>query len=270
MKFYVHYEIGEPEFTLPITVNPSTEERCVSDIKSEFISAYNSRFSDNTLDPELYSLSLSKHKVLSGSDLIVSVVKPNTDVYVILRKSDSKTGKTGHPEVEESKKNPSKQSAGISTSSRGVSNNSVQSNSSPAQRPSAAPKPAAVETKPKWTRPKPMDLTVPPQVTKVWLQSRIIFQTCTDLTIRFLSWQWVKDSLRLASQVKAKGSLRQVHPRCMCFSTLIFHAADRPGARHALCGEQSSACMPRQNMMTRAHRPRFFLGRRRAMPGGRS
>ena len=228
MKFYVHYEIGEPEFTLPITVNPSTEERCVSDIKSEFISAYNSRFGNNTLEPELYSLSLSKHKVLSGSDLIVSVVKPNTDVYVILRKSDSKTGKTGHPEVEESKKILSRQSAGNSTSSRGVSNTSVQSNSSPAQRPSAVPKPAAVETKPKWTRPKPIDLTVPPQVTKVWLQSRIMFQTCTvtEVTIRFRSWQWVKDSLRLASQVKAKGSLRQVHPRSTCFSPPVFHATD--------------------------------------------
>jgi hypothetical protein len=170
MKFYVHYEIGEPEFTLPITVNPSTEDRCVSDIKSEFISAYNSRFSNNPLDPESHSLSLSKHKVLSGSDLIVSVVKPNTDIYVILRKGDCKTGKIGDLNADEPRKHVSKQSAGISTSSRGVSNTSVQSSTAPATRSSAAPKAAAVESKPKWTRPKPIDLTVPPQVTEVWIQ----------------------------------------------------------------------------------------------------
>ena len=169
MKFYVHYEIGEPEFTLPITVNPSTEDRCVSDIKSEFMSAYNSRFSNNKLDPESYSLSLSKHKVLSGGDLIASVVKPNTDVYVILRKSDSKTGKIGELNLGEPKNSSSsKISAAHSSSSRGVSNSAVQS---PAPRSSTAPPKTAVETKPKWTRPKPIDLTVPPQVTEVSILS---------------------------------------------------------------------------------------------------
>ena len=170
MKFYVHYEIGEPEFTLPITVNPSTEERCVSDIKSEFMSAYNSRFSNNKLDPDSYSLSLSKHKVLSGGDPIVSVVKPNSDVYVILRKSDSRTGKPGDPSTEDSKKSASKQSAVHASSSRGASNSSVQSIASSAPRSSPAQK-TAVETKPKWTRPKPIDLTVPPQVVEVWMLS---------------------------------------------------------------------------------------------------
>jgi hypothetical protein len=173
MKFYVHYEIGEPEFTLPITVNPSTEDRCVSDIKSEFMSAYNNRFSNNKLDPDLYSLSLSKHKVLSGGDLIVSVVKPNSDVYVILRKGDLRTGKSGDLNAEESKNSTSKQSAANSSQSRGASNSSVQPNASPAPRSSPAQK-TVVETKPKWTRPKPVNLTVPPQVTEV----SIIHQIC--------------------------------------------------------------------------------------------
>jgi hypothetical protein len=166
MKFYVHYEIGEPEFTLPITVNPSSDDRCVSDIKSEFMGAYNSRFSNNKLDPDLYSLSLSKHKVLSGGDLIVSVVKPNSDVYVILRKGDIKAGKSGGLNPEESKNSASNQSAAHSSLSRVGSNSSEQSKASFAPNSSAAQK-AVVETKPKWTRPKPVNLTVPPQVIEV-------------------------------------------------------------------------------------------------------
>ena len=172
MKFYIHYELGEPEYTLPITVDPSSESRTVNDIKVEFINAYNARFGRNQLDAESHSLSLSKHKTLAGADQIVSVVKPNSDVYMVARKAESKQAKC---EAAAEPKVTSTETSDQRISARTVHNPSVstqvkstlqQSNPTPKQ---AAPEQKASpnESRSKWTRPKPINLCVPPQVTQV-------------------------------------------------------------------------------------------------------
>jgi hypothetical protein len=43
MKFYIHYEVTEPEFTLPVLVE-ANDGRTIGDVKAQFVEAYNSRY----------------------------------------------------------------------------------------------------------------------------------------------------------------------------------------------------------------------------------
>ena len=42
MKIYVHYEVSEPEFTLPINLE-GNDGRTIGDLKVQFVDTYNSR-----------------------------------------------------------------------------------------------------------------------------------------------------------------------------------------------------------------------------------
>lgn len=169
MKFYIHYELGDPEFTLPVSVD-SSSEKTVADIKSDFIAAYNSRFPSNQLDQESYSLSLSKHKLLGGNDGIVSVVKPNSDVYLIARKADSKPKKGEAVKIasEAEKITPT-----VASSPKAIASiKSSPKDEASSQKVRDAPPPAkrgSNESQKKWARPTPINLSVPPQVSQVCL-----------------------------------------------------------------------------------------------------
>jgi hypothetical protein len=175
MKFYIHYELSDPEFTLPVSVD-SSSDKTVADMKSDFINAYNSRFTSNKLDPELFSLSLSKHKLLGLNDSIVSVVKPNSDVYLISRKADPKPKKAGEIKVAETKK----PIPGVGSCSNKPAN-PLPTNPPSSQKKleAAAPENKSAldvshnEAKKKWTRPTPVNLSVPPQVTQVGFMQAI-------------------------------------------------------------------------------------------------
>jgi hypothetical protein len=85
MKIYIHYELGQPEFTLPIHLGP--ENRTVAELRDDFIRAYNSRFPSNLLEPEEFGLAQSsaagKRKQLLPNQPILPLAKPNLDIFVI-------------------------------------------------------------------------------------------------------------------------------------------------------------------------------------------
>ena len=176
MKFYLHYELSEPEFTLPFTVDPHSDTRSVSDVLSEFVDAYNARFADNKLDVEILSLCVTKLKSLPGHDPIVSHVKSNTDVFLSLRKGPH--GNTQSKASEQNKGPPEHPHTTIRASAE-VAKNHPNPSVTPAskQTPSVAtvaPKSsttgnlASQSLKAKWTRPQIAKLeSHPPQVQKV-------------------------------------------------------------------------------------------------------
>ncbi len=84
MKIYVHFELWQPEFTLPIII--AEPNRTVGEVKNDFILAYNSKFPSNPLQPEAFSLASgpsSKRKPLAGTQPILSLVRANTDLFIL-------------------------------------------------------------------------------------------------------------------------------------------------------------------------------------------
>jgi hypothetical protein len=99
MRIYVHFELYQPEFTLPITIDSGSTNRTVNEVINDFILAYNSKFPSNQLQPEAFSLasgSSSKRKPLAGNQPIVSLVRPNTDLFVLPSAGGGK-GEGVHP-----------------------------------------------------------------------------------------------------------------------------------------------------------------------------
>jgi hypothetical protein len=153
MKIYLHFEIGEPEFTLPLNVESGSETRTVSEVKDEFVRAYNARYPRNALDPDVFSLSISKNKPLPSNEGILSFIKPNTDVFLIARKRDAPVSAVSRIEQVTSTAN-----AQVMASAKDVQSK---------QRPTPLPTAITSTATKKWTRPKPIELPIPRQVTQV-------------------------------------------------------------------------------------------------------
>jgi hypothetical protein len=86
MKIYVHFELWQPEFTLPIIIDSGATNRTVIEVRDDFILAYNAKFPSNPLQPEAFSLASgpsSKRKPLAGNQPIVSLVRANTDLFIL-------------------------------------------------------------------------------------------------------------------------------------------------------------------------------------------
>jgi hypothetical protein len=45
VKIYVHYEVAEPEFTMPVVID-TADPRTAAELKTLFVDAYNAKFGE--------------------------------------------------------------------------------------------------------------------------------------------------------------------------------------------------------------------------------
>ena len=92
VKIYLHYEVEEPEFTMPVAIDVS-DARTASDLKETFVEAYNAKFG-LSLDTASYVLVSSKKRQLSSGEPIGSLGKLGNDFFLVPRKADGQAQKT--------------------------------------------------------------------------------------------------------------------------------------------------------------------------------
>jgi len=92
MKFYVHLEAAEPDFTMPVAID-AADKRTVTDLKALFLNKYNSKFGQS-LDAADFMLLTSKKKKLDPGEKIVALGKSGTALFITPR-----TGKSDAPQL---------------------------------------------------------------------------------------------------------------------------------------------------------------------------
>ena len=221
MKFYVHLEAAEPDFTMPVAID-AADTRTVTDLKVLFLNTYNSKFGQS-LDAADFMLLTSKKKKLDPGEKIVALGKSGTDLFITPRtgKSDATPTARSAGAVAAVPTAPSPQkptsTASAATPAAAKPATAAAASSSTNKVAPAAPKPKSAATASSgpnrgWVRPDLPDISPQPQVR-----------------------QWMKESLQVARQLHSKGSVRQA---CEAWKQIIIVC---PGEKECFRGLAEAA-----------------------------
>ncbi|EKX50783.1 hypothetical protein GUITHDRAFT_103373 [Guillardia theta CCMP2712] len=201
VRVYLHVEGEEPEFTLPLSLEAS-DERTVDEFKCVLLKEYNGRFG-RSLDPAGFSLATSNQKLLPSSERLFALAKRNLDIFLVPRKAEGAKAKS-QPRVKAQEVKAKDRSGNVSSTpppSAHSSSSPAASSSSPTAAASSPPPLPKVESqkaeppKKRWTRPVLAEPKLEPQAE-----------------------EWLRNSLNVAEQLKAKGSLRQA---CIAWKSIL-------------------------------------------------